>query len=196
MPSSDRTPHPPSRTPACSRPGCYDAPRGAPSPRSAPHRRRRQPSRRQRPPLPPHARHDPRLAAEVDQLLGPWNAGACPRQRLPSTPHHRTHARHRHRDQSRLRRTLTPPTGNTQRVAPASRSAATTPISPATRSPTSTPSKTPSPLLARHRRPPLPRRARLRQRYRRLVDHARQLQRQAGYANANLKRGLTGGRAI
>jgi hypothetical protein len=34
------------------------------------------------------------------------------------------------------------------------------------------------------------------QRYRRLVDQARQLQRQAGYANANLKRGLTSGRAI
>jgi len=34
------------------------------------------------------------------------------------------------------------------------------------------------------------------QRYRRLTDQARQLQRQAGYANANLKRGLTTGRTI
>ena len=34
------------------------------------------------------------------------------------------------------------------------------------------------------------------QRYRRLVDHARQLQRQAGYANASLKRGLTSEHAI
>ena len=194
---SDRTHHPPSRTPGCSLPGCCAAPRSLPSPRSA------LPSAVMATTSPTttcataaRSLTTPAWSPNSTSWSAPSSGGACPRLRLRARRTTNACVRSPSPSKPTGPTCSIPPTGNTQRAAPASRSAVTTPISPATRLPTSTTSKDAQPsfshaTVVRHCRTEPD----FAQRYQQLAEQARRLQRQAGYTRANLRRGLASGRA-
>ena len=141
--------------------------------------------------------HDARLAAEVDQLLEAVERWRVPAPAPPSTPHHQRMHAIAIAIKAECAELLTPSHGEySARCTSISLCRDHTDLTCYEIADIHTvkdaqPSFSHATVVRHCRAEPD-----FAQRYRRLVDHARQLQRQAGYANANLKRGLTSGRAI
>ena len=139
-------------------------------------------------------KHNPHLAAEVDHLAQAIDRLA--NTRADTTQHSRTTnacATSRSRSEERCSRAARPSHGDRHRAtAPASRSAEITPTSPAheiadIHDVKDARTAFAHATVARHRRTDPD----FEHRYRQLLREARRVRRQAGYENANLRRGLT-----